>query len=373
MSGTPRSGRTKKKSTLSRLALKAGTNPHESEDSEQESVPYSSRRSTSRDDLADSLHRQRLGTDSRYPIDADVSVSRNNQYRSDSDEGIELNTGSSGFNSTGRRQLPEIPRRHTSTLQTRIQTDSDEDDDDDDDDGYVDRSQVQGEKRYRDQNSDGDDLRLRNRKEPPWKPSPLERGNRTEPMDIDSPRARPKSRLGYDNDRGNTGRYGQTNDISDEDDYYKQSSSLARSPDLTKRLSLRQPREDLTGLYKNALEQAERELSDDDGQSEHYEREDDLADLRRYSHSPPRPSARSPEHHDYNRQITSTSIASSITSRTFKNAAHKQDPFGNLSQASLQSTSVLPVISTKQARNRYVQFLSCYLYAYNLVLHALQL
>ena len=347
MSGTPRSARVKKKSALSRLAERSGNTPRGSLGSDPEMTPPSPRVNR-HDDLIDTLYRQRLSAEAQST--ASDNYKRGNHYdRTDSDEGIEMNTAPDEIVS---EQLRGSLTKHQSLAigSKKLLQSDDEVSDDDNEDDDLQSSYSKGEKRYRDQNSDSDDLKGRSHKEP----------LRSSPQYADHTNERPRSRLGYDADVNLSGRYQQQHRNSSDDDDYKPDSKSEQSLDLGKRLSMKHTGDNLTMLYHDALMRHESDSQRNDLDSDS-ERDDGLADLKHHSPSPPKYSDRSPEHHTYSHKISSASLMSTISSRTFMLDGDKPDPFAEQSQDSLQSTSVLPLISTKEARNRCVFSIQYYL------------
>lgn len=379
----------KKKSGLAKLAASRGhrkvASSEESDevDSYARSSHYGSR---SRDELADSLHRQSLRSP-RYPIDADVEVrdsSRSRGYsrgamEDDSDEGIELNnSGRYGTSSHSRSTNNDGTINRLKSLNVDT-LDSQESETENYGRSYQ-SSSYKGEKRYRDQNSDGDDMardlgRSRNRKQlvgtgtldsddqdiidsmpTHHRYSRTSSTGKTSPLRSHSPDRSPSRLDRYSNmdvdklgnsssdELGGTYSRAKSDDESDLYDRYRQILSKENGKNNKKSYSS-------SSGYRNILE-------------EDNELEDNVPDLRRKvltqnarSVYPARAGSPLPSLQKKD-TIGSVHSNSSVSSSLFRSLGDRQWSMASaphaddVSQRSFQSSSVLPLISTKQARNR---------------------
>ena len=354
MSDTPRSGRSKKKSTLSKLADKKGRGHLNISDDSDENSPRNSQRDRHRyndddDDDEPYMHRSRYSNQSsgsypRYPIDAKVQIAndRDSDDDEESDEGVEVSGRSAGNRSTRLPSDGTLNRLRSLNMETSLNR-------------YGDRSSLdhKGEKRFRDQNSDGDEMdrdssRTRYRKQHVASPDSEEQDS--DDYTLSRTKRTPEAMR---RSLGATTSSSHRMDVDDYDtpDYDPRNYSSSRKGPSA--LNTSGINDDLK-RYQAMLERTDR--NSDDDMMERREMADNVPDLG-HRFSPPRHSALSPtppmQRRDYHNDSIGYSNSSMKGIGRPWSAAEKAGNYDEMmSQRSYASSSVLPLISTKEARNR---------------------
>ncbi len=339
---TPRSGRKKKSSALSRFAAQRGKTPQSSINS---------------DDSVKRTESEQLPP--KYPIDANVEIHNQKQIilAEDSDEGIEIGGHDRKRQEMGRIADPNaLDSSSGSTIRKlkHLNMDSGLTDEDNADVGdgqgnnkYLDSMLQKGEKRTRDTNSSGEELAVdsgrRNNKKHVHTRAEVIR-NEHNPSEAESRTERNKFQLGES--------AGSTNSVLRKSVLREDShESFIRSKTFVKedRASTSNERfretkdQSLTDQYREALELEEKGSYNHQEKSEMY---DNLGDLRPGpSQSPPPP---------FRRNYSGSSLqASALNSWDTKPWSSLQRT-DSVSERSYQSSSVMPQISTKDVKERLV-------------------
>ena len=336
---SPRSAR-KKKSHLAKLAAKK----RESDESSSELGSRSSLLDSSRNNQSDALRRQSLERQSYERLgrhsNEDDNVRGSNRYSrdDDSDEGIGLGA-KSNYRNNERQRLPSDRTLNRFQSMKVNGQDSEEESDSDE-------RTSKGEKRNREQNSDGDDLKRDTGHFQTKKKYDDESDEEAGP-------SRPYSRLAdeiesdeMDSDDGNITLGKTFKRDHDKEDMQAQYRQLLQVKDTTD--SAASPR-----MYrrKSPLSMRKSELDP----VEEAEVSDDMLDTKSSPFTQPRPSAMSPSP-PVHRHFMSNSLSSY---KSMDRPTSGQSGFA-MSERSMQSTSALPLISTKEARSRWVLcFLVC--------------
>ena len=396
-SPTPRSGRKKKSSALSRLAAQKGKN------------------NTSRQSLTGHGDTRRNEPVPKYPIDANVEI-QNKEERNeqdDSDEGIGM--ANSTYNSTygpkmrdgaNQEDLLQFDTSNGSTIRQfkHLKMDSAVGDDDETGEKNYHALKIKGEKRFRDTNSSGEDLaadtgRVNSKKYPhsasdvlsskdlcsgemndarKYSSDPVTRGYGENDMQTDSedPTGSPPEFLSVVNKKGATmdtshGNIHKTKSrIRDKgsnrtisglqyEGIMKQEldqdspSAYTRNQEMDRTFTMRKALSDadvpntssLADRYRDVLAEREAGNFNNHEKSEMY---DNLGDLRPGpSSSPPPPISR-----NYSGSSLQASVLNSID-RPW--SSMQRIPSGNtdvMSERSYQSTSALPLVSAKDVKDR---------------------
>ena len=317
---SPRSARTKKKSHLAKLAARR----RESDDSASE---LGSRASLN----------EPQGDLRRHVLSRDVNNS--NYYNDDSDEGVSVSRSHNGQRSGHRLPSEGTLNRfqHMNVNGSRYQSDEYDSDDNED---------PKGNKRDRDQNSDGDDLR----------------------KDTGSFRVKKKSISNESDEEPSNSKKGGFGTLQSDNEMTESDYSEDEKHNLTRTFKRDDDREDLQEHYKQLLSAPEASDSpkmrrrsplsmrkSELDPVEEQETSDETDAGRKYSQ--PRPSSLSPTPHlpsmskrDRQNSVESTNTTNS--NRMFGQSRPWSAAMTEDSERSFQSSSALPLITTKEARNR---------------------